>query len=125
MIPGMISALSKINFIDKCTHIEISNNSVKAVREIEGGVENISTTLPLIISSQKGLVEEKDLRIPNMRGIMMARKKELIVIEDYGFKTSSQTIKFEKPLSKNKVTLIPSDNVEKLIELLNKEAKVI
>ena len=125
MIPGMISALSKINFIDKCTHIEISNNSVKAVREIEGGVENISTTLPLIISSQKGLVEEKNLRIPNMRGIMMARKKELIVIEDYGFKISSETVKFEKPLTKNKVTLIPSNNIDKLIELLNKEAKVI
>ena len=60
-----------------------------------------------------------------MRGIMMARKKELMVIEDYGFKISSETVKFEKPLTKNKVTLIPSDNVDKLIELLNKEAKVI
>ena len=55
----------------------------------------------------------------------MARKKELIVIEDYGFKSFSKTVKFEKPLSKNKVTLIPSDNIDKLIELLNKEAKVI
>ena len=125
MVPGMISALSKINFIDKCTSLEIANDNVKAVREIEGGVENILTSLPLIISSQKGLVEEKDLRIPNMRGIMMARKKELIVIEDYGFKISSETVKFEKPLTKNKVTLIPSDNIDKLIELLSKEAKVI
>ena len=125
MVPGMVSALSSINFIDKCTSLDIDNSNVKAVREIEGGIENISTSLPLIISSQKGLVEEKDLRIPNMRGIMMARKKELIVIEDYGFKISSQSVKFEKPLTKNKVTLIPSDNVDKLIELLNKEAKVI
>ena len=125
MVPGMVSALSSVNFIDKCTSLDIDNSNVKAVREIEGGVENISTSLPLIISSQKGLVEEKDLRIPNMRGIMMARKKELIVIEDYGFKISSVTVKFEKPSTKNKVTLIPSDNVDKLIELLNKEAKVI
>ena len=125
MVPGVISGLSKINFIDKCTSLEIANNNVKAVREIDGGFENISTTLPLIISSQKGLVEEKDLRIPNMRGIMMARKKELIVIEDYGFKKSSQSVKFEKPLSKNSVKLIPSDNIDKLIELLHKEAKVI
>ena len=125
MVPGMVSALSSINFIDKCTSLDIDNGNVKAVREIEGGVENISTSLPLIISSQKGIVEEKDLRIPNMRGIMMARKKELIVIEDYGFKISTETVKFEKPLTKNKVTLIPSDNIDKLIELLNKEAKVI
>ena len=80
---------------DRCTSLDIDNGNVKAVREIEGGVENISTSLPLIISSQKGIVEEKDLRIPNMRGIMMARKKELIVIEDYGFKISSVTVKFE------------------------------
>ena len=33
------------------------------------------------LGGQKGLVEENDLRIPNMRGIMMARKKELMVIE--------------------------------------------
>ena len=55
----------------------------------------------------------------------MARKKELIVIKDYGFKKSSQSVKFEKPLSKNNVKLIPSDNIDKLIELLHKEAKVI
>jgi electron transfer flavoprotein beta subunit len=35
--------------------------------------------LPLIIGGQKGLVEEKDLRIPNMRGIMMARTKALTI----------------------------------------------
>ena len=28
----------------------------------------------MLIAGQKGLVEEKDLRIPAMRGIMMARK---------------------------------------------------
>jgi electron transfer flavoprotein beta subunit len=33
-------------------------------------VVTVSTSLPLIIGGQKGLVEEKDLRIPNMRGIM-------------------------------------------------------
>jgi electron transfer flavoprotein beta subunit len=37
--------------------------------------------LPLIIGGQKGLVEEKDLRIPNMRGIMTARTKALTVLE--------------------------------------------
>ena len=44
-------------------------------REIDGGKEKLSCNLPLVIAGQKGFVEEKDLRIPNMRGIMMARKK--------------------------------------------------
>ena len=81
MVPGMISALTNINFIDKCIALNISGNSVEASREIEGGKENISSNLPQIIGGQKGLVEESDLRIPNMRGIMMARKKELEVVE--------------------------------------------
>ena len=35
--------------------------------------EYLSANLPLIIAGQKGLVEEADLLIPNMRGIMTAR----------------------------------------------------
>ena len=35
----------------------------------------LALTLPLVIGGQKGLVEESDLRIPNMRGIMMAQKE--------------------------------------------------
>ncbi len=46
-------------------------------REIDGGKEIVTASLPLVIGGQKGLVEESDLRIPNMRGIMMARQKPL------------------------------------------------
>ena len=48
--------------------------------EIDGGKETLTCNLPLVAAGQKGLVEEKDLRIPNMRGIMMARKKPLKVV---------------------------------------------
>ena len=121
----MISALTKINFIDKCIELNISGNSVEASREIEGGKENISTSLPLIIGGQKGLVEEKDLRIPNMRGIMMARKKELLVIETNENYCMTKSKKFEKPQPKNEVTLVSSNEIEKLIDLLHNEAKAI
>ena len=125
MVPGMISAFTDINFIDKCIELNISGDSVNASREIEGGKENISTKLPLIIGGQKGLVEESDLRIPNMRGIMMARKKELEVVEineDYQATISKS---FEKPNPKSEVTLISADEIEKLIDLLHNEAKAI
>jgi electron transfer flavoprotein beta subunit len=36
-----------------------------ATREIDGGKETVTTSLPLVIGGQKGLVES-DLRIPNM-----------------------------------------------------------
>ncbi len=125
MVPGMISALTKINFIDKCIDLNISGNDVEASREIEGGKENISTTLPLIIGGQKGLVEENDLRIPNMRGIMMARKKELVVVETNENNYATNSKSFEKPMPKSEVTLVSSDEIEKLIDLLHNEAKAI
>ena len=125
MVPGMISALTKINFIDKCIDLNISENSVLASREIDGGMENISTSLPLIIGGQKGLVEENDLKIPNMRGIMMARKKELLVLDPVDYSDTLETDNFEKPEPKGEVTLVSPDEVEKLIELLNNEAKAI
>ena len=125
MVPGMISALTKINFIDKCIDLNISENSVLASREIDGGMENISTSLPLIIGGQKGLVEENDLKIPNMRGIMMARKKELLVLDPCDYTNTLETDNFEKPEPKGEVTLVSPDEVEKLIELLNNEAKAI
>lgn len=48
----------------------------------------------------KGIVEEKDLRIPNMRGIMMARKKPLSVVEPTGAAAATSTQNFEKPAPK-------------------------
>ena len=125
MVPGMISALTNINFIDKCVDLNISGNSVEAAREIEGGKENISTHLPLIIGGQKGLVEENDLRIPNMRGIMMARKKELVVVEASEDPSSTHSKSFKKPQPKDEVTLISPNDIERLINLLQNEAKVL
>ncbi len=125
MVPGMISALTNINFIDKCIDLNISGNSVEASREIEGGKENISSNLPLIIGGQKGLVEESDLRIPNMRGIMTARKKELVVFETTEDPSVTHSKSFEKPQPKGEVTLVSPDEIEKLIDLLHNEAKAL
>ncbi len=125
MVPGMLAGLTDTNFISNCISLEIDGDNVKASREIDGGTETISTSLPLIIGGQKGLVEESDLRIPNMRGIMMARKKPLTVVEPVDATTETASIKFEKPAPKGAVTLVSPDNLDELINLLHNEAKVI
>ena len=51
---------------------------------MSGGTEISECQLPLVVGSQKGLVEESDLIIPNMRGIMMARQKPLDIIPSQG-----------------------------------------
>ena len=125
MVPGMVAGLLGFNFVNACVGIDVNGNEAKVTREIDGGKEIVSAGLPLIIGGQKGLVEEKDLRIPNMRGIMMARTKALTLVEPTGDATSTKAVKFEKPAAKSAVKLVNADNLDELINLLHNEAKVI
>lgn len=125
MVPGILAELLNMSFVNTCIGIEIEGDSVEAIREIDGGKETVKTNLPLIIGGQKGLVEETDLRIPNMRGIMMARQKKLTVVEPTDIGASTEDIKFEKPAPKGQVKLVNADNISELVTLLHQEAKVI
>jgi len=125
MVPGIMATLLDMNFVNTCVSLEVDGENAQAVREIDGGNETISTSLPLVIGGQKGLVEESDLRIPNMRGIMMARKKALHVIDATDAPSMTQDIKFEKPAEKGPVKLVDAANINELIDLLHNEAKAL
>lgn len=123
MVPGMIAGFLDMNFVNTCISLETDGNNATAVREIDGGKETLTTSLPLVIGGQKGLVEESDLRIPNMRGIMQARQKKLSVLEPISSDGTTKDINFDKPAAKGAVKLV--DTVDELINLLHNEAKVI
>ncbi|RKR07734.1 electron transfer flavoprotein beta subunit [Maribacter vaceletii] len=125
MVPGILAALLDMNFVNTCISLEIDGENATAQREIDGGKETLSTSLPLVIGGQKGLVQESDLKIPNMRGIMMARQKKLTVVEPVDALNATQETKFEKPAAKGAVKLVDASNVDELISLLHNEAKVI
>ncbi len=125
MVPAMLAATLDFNFINACIGLEINGTNVTATREIDGGQESLSTNLPLVIGGQKGIVEEKDLRIPNMRGIMMARKKPLTIVEPVATDAATSSKNFEKPAPKGAVKLVDANNIGELVDLLHNEAKVI
>ncbi len=125
MVPGMMAGILDYNFLNSCISLKVDGNNATAIREIDGGKETVSTTLPLIIGGQKGLVEEKDLRIPNMRGIMTARTKALNVVEPIDAKVETEAVKFEKPAAKSAVKMFSPDDIDGLINALHNEAKVI
>lgn len=123
MVPGMVAKLTGNNFVNTCIGLEVEGDTATVVREIDGGKETLKTKLPLVVGGQKGIVEESDLRIPNMRGIMQARTKPLTVKDPVDTSAETTTVLFEKPSPKGPVKLV--DNVDELIELLHNEAKVI
>src|SRR5690554_4891983 len=123
MVPGMLAKLTGANFVNTCIGLEIEGNKATAIREIDGGKETLKTSLPLVIGGQKRLVQESDLRIPNMRGIMQARTKPLTVKEPIASNAETNTVSFEKPAAKGTVKLV--NTVDELVNLLHNEAKVI
>jgi electron transfer flavoprotein beta subunit len=125
MVHGLVAAMTGKTFVNAVIGLDIEGDKAIIAREIEGGKEMIEAQLPIIIGGQKGLVKEEELRIPNMRGIMMARKKPLEVIPAFEAQVKSKIQKFEKPPAKGAIKLVDADNLDELINLLHNEAKVI
>src|SRR5699024_9238569 len=124
MVPGMLAKLIGANFINFCVGLEVEDGKATATREIEGGKETLSASLPLVVAGQKGIVEEDDLKIPNMRGIMMARKKPLNVVNPEEVSPQTEAVKFEKPAPKGAIKMIQEDQLDELIDLLHNDDKV-
>ncbi len=101
---------------------ELSGSTATVTREIEGGEETAEIELPLLVSCEKGMAEQ---RIPNMKGIMGARTRPLRVAEAVAVEPLTQMVSFELPPAKAGVILVSADNPAELVRLLHEEAKLI
>lgn len=124
-VPAMLAQLLNQPFINACVGLNVDGEEISAIREIEGGKETVSVKLPLVIAGQKGLVEEKELIIPNMRGIMSARTKVLNVVEPTNSEVKVDSVSFDSVPPRAAVKLVDADNLDELVRLLHEEAKVI
>ncbi len=121
-VGAMVAEFLDMPFISYANKLEVEGNTAKVAREIEGGVEVAEVQTPFALSAAKGLAEQ---RIPNMRGIMMAKRKPLKVVEAVDFEDQAKAVAYELPPPKSAVKLIDPDNMEELVRLLHEEAKVI
>lgn len=120
-IGGMVAELLDRPYISLATKFELNGTTASVTREIEGGEEVCEAALPLVISCQKGMAEQ---RIPNMKGIMAARTKPLKVVEPVAADKLTEIASFELPPAKAGVKLVAADNADELVRLLHEEAKV-
>ena len=108
-IGGMVAELLDMPYISHASKLDITGGRAIAVREIEGGEETNQVPLPVVISCQKGMAEQ---RIPNMKGIMGARTKPLKVTEAVSAETLTSIVSYDLPPAKAGVKLVPADNPE-------------
>ena len=125
MVGGMLATLMQLPYVTQCVGLEINGDQALMQREIDGGNEHSKANLPVVIGAQKGLVEEKDLIIPNMRGIMQARQKPLLVEAPLTIEAKSQIEFYEKPKPRGPVTLFDPSDVDGLLNALQNQAKVL
>lgn len=120
-IGGMVAEILDLPYISHAIKFDLEAGNAVVVREIDGGEETDKAALPLVVSCQKGMAEQ---RIPNMKGIMGARTKPLKVVEAVTAESYTTIASFDLPPAKAGVKLVSAESPEELVRLLHEEAKV-
>ncbi len=121
-IGAMVAEFLELPFVSYGNHLELEGNTATIDREIEGGTEKCQVATPFVVSAAKGMAEQ---RIPNMMGIMKAKKKPFKVVEPVEFPDHSVPVGYTLPPQKTGVKLIDPENMDELVRLLHEEAKVV
>ncbi|MFQ5483163.1 MAG: electron transfer flavoprotein subunit beta/FixA family protein [Nitrospinaceae bacterium] len=116
------------------TRLEFAEDRATATvtRQVEGGSEIYETRLPCLLTCQKGLNEP---RLPSLKGIMAARKKEVTVwtAADIGFDPAQAVKRVEEidlspPPRREKGVILngpPQETCAELVRRLREDVKVI
>ena len=130
-IPGLLAELLDLPQVTVAVKIDVQDTKAIIEREIEGAHETWETVLPAVVSTQKGLNEP---RYANLKGIMAAKKKPLVVLDaaavglDAAAAPKVKITAMELPPPRPKVRMIEGDvdtQAKELVRLLHEDAKVI
>lgn len=109
--------------------LEINGTAVKATKEIDGGTAEVETSLPLVVTAQKGLNEP---RYPSLKGIMTAKKKPIDTKTPADLGVSAgvvEVVSLEPPpprvAGRKLEGADANDFAAQLVKALREEAKVI
>ncbi len=120
----MLGALTDMPQGTFASEVEVADGKVAVTREIDGGLQTVSLTLPAIVTTDLRLNEPRYASLPN---IMKAKRKPLDTKTpaDYGVDTAARlkVLKVESPAERQAGIKVAS--VDELVEKLKNEAKVI
>lgn len=120
----MLAALGNLPQATFASKVTVADGRVQVSREVDGGAETLSLTLPAVITTDLRLNEPRYVTLPN---IMKAKKKSLenIKPEDLGVdvKPRLKTLKVVEPAKRSAGITVP--DVATLIAKLKNEAKVL
>lgn len=120
----MVAELLGLPCVTSVAHLSLSGAAFEAEREIEGGVEVSSASLPAVLTCDKGL---NSPRLPSLKGIMAAKKKPLEVkpVTVGGGTLAALGLSLPPERKPGQIVGEGADAVPALVKLLREEAKVI
>jgi electron transfer flavoprotein beta subunit len=89
-MPGLLAELLDLPQVTVALKIEVDGQKATVEREIEGAHETWETSLPAVISAQKGLNEP---RYASLKGIMAAKKKSIQVLDAAALGLSAEALR--------------------------------
>ena len=120
----MLAALAGLPQATFASKVEVADGKLTCTREVDGGLETLSLSLPAVITTDLRLNEPRYVTLPN---IMKAKKKTLEVLKpgDLGVDVASKikTLKVSEPPKRGAGIKVP--DVATLVAKLKNEAKVI
>ena len=120
----MLASLLDLPQATFASKVVIADGKAQVTREVDGGLETISLSLPAVITTDLRLNEPRYVTLPN---IMKAKKKPLDVIkpEELGIDITPRltTLKVQEPAQRSAGVMVA--DVAALVEKLKNEAKVI
>ncbi|HEY4082606.1 MAG TPA: electron transfer flavoprotein subunit beta/FixA family protein [Burkholderiaceae bacterium] len=120
----MLAALTGMPQGTFASKVEMADGKANVTREVDGGLETVSLTLPAVVTTDLRLNEPRYVTLPN---IMKAKKKQLDIVKlaDLGVDVTPRikTIKVEEPPKRSAGIKVP--DVATLVNKLKNEAKVI
>ncbi|MFA8436190.1 MAG: electron transfer flavoprotein beta subunit/FixA family protein [Marinifilaceae bacterium] len=122
-VGSMLAEFLDCPSISSVTTLDFDGDQLQVARAIPGGKQVMETQTPFVAVVQKGISQEP--RIPSMRGIMMARKKPLQVMEAAPGEALTKCVKYELPQAKAACKMVEAENVDHLVDLLYNEAKIL
>lgn len=123
LVGGMVAEFLGIPSVSSVSGISVEGGDTVLTREIDGGKEVVKVPAPFVAVVQKGIAKEP--RIAAMRGIMMARTKQIRLYEPLSVDPLTAVTVFEKPEPRAACKFVDPEHPEQLIDLLQNEAKVI
>ncbi len=123
LVGGMVAELANLPSVSSVSNIQFENNEAIIERDVAAGKEYVKIDGTGILIVQKGFAKEP--KIPNMRGIMMARSKPFEVVTASNAEALTEFLDYQLPEKKSKVTMVDAENIAELVNLLSTEAKVL